>query len=119
MEEASKAILQILLDNFTDHNRSADDLAREYEGVNLVALKQTVCDEILASPVDFDLALKDLEDSELVDTGPIAVSREPGLLSMLSKREFAYLTEKGYKAARKAASAAPRIGKRRGRQFRQ
>jgi hypothetical protein len=55
--------------------------------------------------VDFDLALKELEEKEFVDTGPLeAVVTRPGsdliFTGVYSKREYVYLTEKGYKAAR-------------------
>jgi hypothetical protein len=77
-------------------------------------LKQRYCDTVSASPVDFDLALKELEDSDLVNTGPMFASSSPGILAVFSTREYVYLTEKGYKAAqktrsKKASSATPTV----------
>ena len=60
----------------------------------------------IASTVDFDLALKDLEDDHLVRTGPmVPFDNDPNssvvVIGLFSKYEYAYLTEKGYKAAQK------------------
>jgi hypothetical protein len=55
--------------------------------------------------VDFDLALKELEEKELIGTGPMEVIENPpdsfvNFVGLYSKREYVYLTEKGYKTAR-------------------
>lgn len=55
--------------------------------------------------VDFDLALKELEDAELVNTGPMVMHDNPPnsavvIIALYSRREYVYLTAKGYKAAR-------------------
>ena len=65
------------------------------------------------SKIDFDLALKQLEEEKLIGTGPMAPYENiPGssivILMIFSKREYAYLTEKGYKALQKSkAPPAP------------
>jgi hypothetical protein len=55
--------------------------------------------------VDYDLALKELEERKLVGTGPMAMYDNPRnsavvVLAMFSKREYIYLKEEGYKMAR-------------------
>jgi hypothetical protein len=67
--------------------------------------KRSIGADTATTAVDFDLALKELEDEELVKTGPIDVRvSEPGSALVFalpySKRNYAYLTTKGYKAAR-------------------
>jgi hypothetical protein len=62
--------------------------------------------------VDFDLAMKQLEESKFVETGPmVPYENTPGsqlvIVAIFSKREYVYLTEKGYRAAQKPA-AKPR-----------
>lgn len=59
------------------------------------------------SKVDFDLALKQLEESSFLKTGPLVpYTNPPGssvvAIGSFSKREFIRLTEKGYKAAQKS-----------------
>lgn len=55
--------------------------------------------------VDFDIAFSDLEKKKLISTGPYAIFENDPSSSVLfiggySKREYAGLTESGYKAAR-------------------
>ena len=61
---------------------------------------ETSCGEIPASLVDFDLALTDLEEEGLIDTGPMVAYDNPPnsllfVVGIRSKNEYAYLTEKG------------------------
>lgn len=63
------------------------------------------------SKVDFDLALKELETEEFVKTGPMApYQNRPdsavAIFAMFSKREYVYLTEKGYRAAQRVKSSS-------------
>lgn len=113
--------LQILVDVLNDFNQKglgSDDLCEEYVGVPIVELKEKYCTNEGHSQVDFDLALKELEENELVDTGPMVAHENPPdssviILGIYSKREFVYLTEKGYRAAKKPApkrtSSAPTV----------
>lgn len=110
MDELSKQILGDLLSDFANRNLSADALTKEYVGVSLSDLNQKYCIENSVSEVDFDLALKDLEEDGLAKTAPMDLyENPPGSLSVViafySKREYLYLTEKGYKAAKKTQSA--------------
>ena len=103
VNELSQLILADLLTDFKDRSCTADDLHNGYTGVNFAALKQKYG---AASPVDFDLAFKDLEESDLIETGPmVAYDNHPNsgffVVGLRSKYEFAYLSEKGYKAAQK------------------
>src|ERR1035438_886016 len=96
VEELSKAILRDLLADFTDRNLTAKDLSDWYIGVNLGTLQERFCGATAASPVDFDLALKDLEDGHLVRTGPmVPYDNHPGssvvVIGLFSKRAYALL----------------------------
>jgi hypothetical protein len=109
VEELSRAILRKLVRDFLSQNLDARDLSEGYGGPGLAALKQECCAEASASPVDFDLALKDLEDGDFIGTGPMVPFDNPPnshflVVGLRSKYEFAYLTEKGYKAAQKVPS---------------
>jgi len=99
-EELSAAILFDLLQDFRNRGLNANALSEGYEGLSLAGLHEKYC-PASATNVDFDLALKELEDAENIRTGPIEVTSEPGLLLSFSKREYGFLTEKGYKTAQK------------------
>jgi hypothetical protein len=71
VEELSKAILTDLLADFSDRALTANDLSNGYVGVTLSAIRQKCCAEASAPSVDFDLALKELEEGELIQTGPM------------------------------------------------
>ena len=104
--QEAKHILGCLLQDFQARALSADDLRNGYEGVAMSELKKrSIGMDTATTTVDFDLALKELEDKELVETGPIDVRvSEPGSALVFalpySKREYVYLTTDGYKAAR-------------------
>src|SRR5271156_6289870 len=107
VEELSNAILKELLTDFASRNLTLNDLSSYYIGANLPALKERCCGA--ASSVDFDLALKDLEDGDLVSTGPMVPFDNPPnssvvVIALFSRYEYVSLTEKGYKAAQKAVS---------------
>ena len=58
----------------------------------------------LTSRVDYDLALKELEESKLAATGPMEMYDNPpgssvAVFAMFSKREFIFLKEAGYRMA--------------------
>jgi hypothetical protein len=106
VEDLAKEILADVVSDFRSKNLGTEYLNKEYPGVSLVALEMKYCAEGSHSKVDFDLALKQLEESELIGTGPLEpYNNPPGssvvVIGLFSKREFVYLTEKGYKAAQK------------------
>jgi len=106
VEEVSTQILHCLLHDFQARKLGADLLEQEYEGVHINDLKKKCFrNDNPSTDVDFDLALKGLEDKELVGTGPLEVfDNPPGstvvFLGLCSKREYVYLTAKGYRAVR-------------------
>ncbi len=104
--QESKHILGCLLQDFEARDLGTDELNEGYVGMAIGELKKkSLGTDSTTTTVDFNLALKELEDKEFVKTGPIDVrASEPGsaLVFVLpySKREYVYLTTKGYKAAR-------------------
>lgn len=107
VDALSKEILKALLSNFIDRRFSVDALTDGYIGPSVADLKQKFCDDNPTSMVDFDLALKGLENQGLVETGPMQpYDNSSGSLVVMiglhSKREYAYLNENGYKAAQRA-----------------
>jgi hypothetical protein len=104
VDDLAKQILAAVAADFRAKNLGSDALNEEYVGVSLVALEMEYCKVGSCSKVDFDLALKQLEESKFVKTGPmVPYDNPPGsrlvVIAIFSKREFVYLTEKGYKAA--------------------
>ena len=106
VEQVSEQILRFLLQDFQARGLGADALGEEYIGVAMNELKQKCFEaDNMSTAVDFDLALKGLEDNELIGTGPMeAYDNPPGStvvrIGIYSKREYTYLTAKGYKKAR-------------------
>ncbi|RTE88235.1 MULTISPECIES: hypothetical protein [Bradyrhizobium] len=73
-----------------------------YVGVPFSQLTDHIPGVTGASQVDFDLSMKFLDDAELVKIGPMEMyDNPPGsrviVLGFYSKREYAYLTETGYR----------------------
>ncbi|NTU42008.1 MAG: hypothetical protein HGA78_02940 [Nitrospirales bacterium] len=106
IDDLGTQILTDVLDDFGQKGLGADELSEEYVGVPIIELKNKYCTDKGYSQVDFDLALKQLEENELVATGPTVAHENPPdssirVFGFYSKREFVYLTEKGYRAARK------------------
>jgi hypothetical protein len=107
LDTLAKAILADILADFRSQNLGSEALDVEYPGPSIKTLKTKFCVDGGYSGVDFDLALKSLEDGEFVGTGPhVPHENEPysGLvmIGLYSKREFLYLTEKGYRESQKA-----------------
>lgn len=106
VEDVSERILMCLLQDFQAKELNASALEEEYEGVQMSDLKQKCfVNDHTCTIVDFDLALKGLEDNGLIGTGPMEVYKNPPastivFVGLVSKREYVYLTAKGYKAAR-------------------
>lgn len=108
IDDLGTHILADILDDFNQKGLGSDELCEEYVGVPLIELKKKYCTDKGYSQVDFDLGLKQLEENELVDTGPTVAHENPPdasivLIGFYSKREFVYLTENGYRTARKPA----------------
>lgn len=106
--DASALILQELLSEFRERKLTSQDLLTAYKGLAPNELKQRCLAENI-SDVDFDLAMRDLDVHGLVKTGPmVPYDHPPGslvtILSLRSKREYAYLTVGGYKEASKSES---------------
>lgn len=108
-------ILADVLADFTQKGLGSDDLYEEYVGVSLIELERKFCTHGgLSGPskVDFDLALKQLEENGLIGTGPtVAHENRPDslvvIIGLYSKREFAYLTEEGYREAKNPLEKEP------------
>lgn len=112
IDDLGTRILAEVLIDFQQKGLGSDKLNEEYAGVPISELKEKYCIVEGYSQVDFDLAFKQLEENGLVDTGPtVPRENQPDssvfALSSYSKREFVYLTEKGYKAAKKPAPKRP------------
>jgi hypothetical protein len=98
----SRKIIQDLKDRFVEAGHGSNALGRGYEGVPIKQLTERVRDDTGASQVDFDLSLKHLEERKLITTGPMAsYDNRPGsgvfFLGFYSKREYACITEDGYR----------------------
>jgi len=107
IDDLSMQILADIVADFRQKNLDSDALNEEYVGASIVVLEEKYCTDEAYSKIDFDLALKQLEENELVGTGPtVPYENQPDsgvfVLGFRSKREFVCLTEKGYKAAQKS-----------------
>jgi hypothetical protein len=105
-EQLSSTILGDLLNHFIGKGFSAATLKLSYVGLTVAGLQDAYCANGRASVVDFDLVMEELEEKELIGTGPMAAYNNPPgsnvvLIGLYSKREYAYLTEAGYKKAQK------------------
>jgi hypothetical protein len=118
VDDLANEILSDVVADFRARNLGSQALSDSYVGASIAALEVKYCTDGTYSKVDFDLALKQLEEGKLVNTGPmVPYENTPGsqvvVIAIFSKREFVYLTEKGYKAAQKSIakprSPAPRV----------
>jgi hypothetical protein len=112
LDDLARHILADVLADFRARNLGSDALSEGYVGPSIAALEIKYCAEGSHSKVDFDLAMKQLEEDKLAGTGPmVPYENTPGsqvvIVAIFSKRQFVYLTEKGYRAAQKPA-AKPR-----------
>jgi hypothetical protein len=108
----AKNVLRDVRDDFTSKGLSANALTEHYVGLSISALRQKYCEGAGATQVDFDLALKALEDGLFVNTGPLVpFDNPPGssvfIFGSFSKREYMYLTEAGYRAAAQISDQKP------------
>lgn len=105
LDEAEKQILAGLLADFSDRALSSNQLSGGYIGPLVSDLAMAICIGGEVTRVDFDIAFSDLESKKLISTGPYAlVENDPSsgviFIGGYSKREYAGLTELGYKTAR-------------------
>ncbi|NIF55568.1 hypothetical protein [Burkholderia sp. Ax-1724] len=110
LDIAAEAVLASLLKDFTQQMLGSHELDKGYAGPLISTIEQ----EILASggfaKVDFDLALKQLEERKYVGTGPWKAYENDPYSSVVfiggySVREYVYLTEQGYRRAKPAPSS--------------
>jgi hypothetical protein len=106
VDDLAKQILSDVFEDFRAKHLTSQALSEGYVGVSIATLEVKYCTGGSSSKVDFDLALKQLEESKLVNTGPmVPYENTPGsqvvIIAIFSKREYVYLLEKGYKAAQK------------------
>jgi len=105
LDEAAKQILATLLGDFNDRGLGFKELEEGYDGPTLVALATAVCVSEGINQVDFEVAFSDLEKAKLVDIGPYedqsSVTGSMVFIGGFKKREYAFLTQEGYKEARK------------------
>jgi hypothetical protein len=104
LDPLARQILDNLRVDFLEKNLGSEALQDGYVGASLPLLEQQYCGSGLASKVDFDLAVKQLEDGTLIKTGPMVPFQNKSgsrmlVVAFFSKREYAYLTESGYRAA--------------------
>ena len=114
LDEAEKQILGALLADFADRALTADQLSSGYEGPRVSDLTAAICAGGDVTQVDFDVAFSDLEKKKLIETGPYALyENKPGtgviFIGGYSKREYAGLTQLGYKAARQSPNRPSKI----------
>ena len=105
LDEAEKQILAKLMADFSERALSSSQLSSGYVGPLISDLATAVCVGEEVTRVDFDIAFSDLENKKLISTGPYAmVENDPSSCVIFfggySKREYAALTELGYKTAR-------------------
>ena len=111
-DEAVRRILSALLTEFKERGLSASDLHEGYEGLSPADLKTMCLADGAVTEVDYDLAMKNLDEFELLDTGPmVPFENDPNssvvIIAMYSKNDFTYLTVAGYKAATKLKIVKP------------
>lgn len=104
LDEAARFILSLLLSEFRERKLTTSDLRETYKGMPPNELKRR-CTIQGISDVDYDLAMKDLDQDNLVKTGPLEHVKNDPHSSLVfvgifhSKNEYSYLTEDGYRQA--------------------
>ncbi len=109
----AKNVLLDIRDDFTTKGLDAASLTEQYEGLAISALEQKYCNNAGVARVDFDLALKELEQDDFAKSGPmVPYENPPGstvvFFGMFSAHEYMYLTEAGYRAAAQMNSEKPK-----------
>jgi hypothetical protein len=105
--DAARFILSQLLSEFIERRLTTSDLRKGYKGLTPSELKGLSTASAIGE-VDFDLAMNDLTEHNLVKTGPMAVHDNPPgslviFIGLYSKNEYSYLTEDGYREASQVA----------------
>jgi hypothetical protein len=108
-DKLAQQILEDALADFCEKKLGADALTDEYMGVPISLLEQKYLPGRGYSKVDLELALKALEENEMIGTGPTeAYDNDPDdtviIIGVRSKRKFIYLTENGYKTANRPST---------------
>jgi len=110
--DAAQTILSALLAEFREKNLGTEQLRDTYKGLSPAALRSTCCADERFSDVDFDLAMEELDEADLVKTGPMELyDNTPGssviFIAFTSKNEYSYLTEEGYRVATRLRTSKP------------
>jgi hypothetical protein len=71
VDHLAKQILADVVADFRAKNLGSQALNDGYVGASIVALEMKYCADGGQSKIDFDLAMKQLEESKFVDTGPM------------------------------------------------
>ncbi len=100
----AQEILYILKAEFIEQDRSVAELIEGYVGINMKQVQEQILSRGTVSRVDYDLAIKELEDQKLVETGPMEAYDNPPnssivVIAFFSTREYIYLKESGYRMA--------------------
>lgn len=103
VDDLAARILADVGADFKSRGLGSMELQAEYVGIPMVELEAKYG---AGMKVDFDLAVDQLEDGEFVGTGPMeGYGNDPGSsiirYGWYSKREYVYLTEKGYRELQK------------------
>ncbi|WNZ86746.1 hypothetical protein [Pseudomonas sp. P108] len=107
LDEAEKQILGALLVDFSERQLDAHELKKIYEGPKVSDLILAICSGDEITKVDFDIAFDDLAKKKFIKTGPWRpYENQPSsgfiMVGGYSLKEYACLTELGYKTARQA-----------------
>ena len=107
-------MLSVLLAEFKEKRLGEEELQATYRGLAPAELRSICTADGRFSEVDFGLAMKELDEHDLVKTGPLeAYDNPPGssvfILALYSKNEYSYLTEDGYKLATRLGTRPPRL----------
>jgi hypothetical protein len=113
LSRLAREILLSIRDDFVSKGLPTAALTSGREGPLTKDLELAVCTSGNSSKVDFELAVAELENGQLIRTGPwVPFDNKPGsdviILSMYSKREYVCLTEAGYRAAGTLKEGKPR-----------
>jgi hypothetical protein len=114
LDEAEKQILGALLADFSERTLTADQLTDGYEGPQVSDLTAAICAGGDITQVDFDIAFSDLEKKKFINTGPFAIFENDPSSSVMffggySKREYAGLTQLGYKTAKQSPNRPNKV----------
>jgi hypothetical protein len=102
LSQLAQNILQYIGDDFVERKLLRHDLELGYAGLVMDVIERMFCDRARVSHLDVDFAIKELEEAKYVWTGPhepyVGVHGAILISTDINKREFACLTERGYRA---------------------